>query len=378
MSINDNAPSPELMSDESPHHYSNKRKKIMSTNAEENSNSRCLKKLKKAHKSSCISAALSPKLKLKDGINDSDPKPVTRIKNDGRISIPCMPVKRVMVIKPERLKKKSLWSRDCDPDSWTTEEDAVLCATVNEYGPLWELASDSLHSVPGGAFYRGRYRHTVHCCERFRELFCKHILSTTDNSNSEKVPSGTGKAILKVTEDQTQMLLNVISELPNNELLLQKHFMAVLSSVWRSKCALNVSIVEPEHQKHAVEPVEKSLLSTLSYRHAESRFRIASETCFEMKALSGHHLLSTHMMLVGINPVQSPLESRKMQGQLLHSAAEFHITQSLSEFGIGDSEFTYFEDLPQEADTEFAPYQYDPNVLRCIELDPLSDFTDIG
>ena len=32
------------------------------------------------------------------------------------------------------------------------------------------------------------------------------------------------------------MLVNVTSELPNNELLLQKHFMAVLSSVWRSKC----------------------------------------------------------------------------------------------------------------------------------------------
>ncbi|KAL5213101.1 hypothetical protein ABZP36_023948 [Zizania latifolia] len=487
MSINDNAPSPELMSDESPHHYSNKRKKIMSTNEEENSNSRCLKKLKKAHKSSCISEALSPKLKLKDGINDSDPKSVTRIKNDGRISIPCMPVKRVMVIKPERLKKKSLWSRDCAPDSWTTEEDAVLCATVNEYGPLWELASDSLHSVPGGVFYRGRYRHPVHCCERFRELFCKHILSTTDNSNSEKVPSGTGKAILKVTEDQTQMLLNVISEFPNNELLLQKHFMAVLSSVWRSKCAheprrvmtyskpgrfsenwsmtnfrpsfnlvrtaladahvqcprmlvptsnqesrrnyleleldfltdqhdydanfpsvVNVSILELEHQKHAVEPVEKSLLSTLSYRHAESRFRIASETCFEGEGSqwasfafntydagrhkSGPKSIGKHKASSEsgrppkskiqriIEPQEGPVANNfhRLQGHLLHSSAEFHITQSLSEFGIGDSEFTCFEDLPQEADTEFAPYQYDPDVLRGIELDPLSDFTDIG
>jgi hypothetical protein len=32
------------------------------------------------------------------------------------------------------------------------------------------------------------------------------------------------------------MLVNVTSQLPNSELLLQKHFMAVLSSVWRSKC----------------------------------------------------------------------------------------------------------------------------------------------
>uniref|UniRef100_A0A0E0CQ01 Protein PHOTOPERIOD-INDEPENDENT EARLY FLOWERING 1 n=1 Tax=Oryza meridionalis TaxID=40149 RepID=A0A0E0CQ01_9ORYZ len=499
MSIDDNAPSPELMSDESAHHYSNKRKRIMSTNEEENSNSRSLKKLKKAPKSSFSSEALSPKhflegkqLKLKDELNDSDPKSGTRIKSDGRISIPCMPVKRVMVIKPERLKKKSLWSRDCASDSWTIEEDAVLCATVNEYGPLWELASDSLHSVPCGALYRGRYRHPVHCCERFRELVCKHILSATDNSNSEKVPSGTGKAILKVSEDQTQMLLNVISELPNNELLLQKHFMAVLSSVWRSKSAreshcimsysntlqkpgrlsenwsmtnfrpnfnlvrtaladaqvqcprmvvptsnhesrrnfleleldfltdqhdneanfpsvVNVSILEPEPLKHAVEPVEHSLLSTLSYRHAENRFRIVSETCFEGEgshwASSAFHTYDAGRHKSGPKsigkhkassesgrppkskiqrtnePQEVPVTNNfhRIPGQLLHNSAEFHITQSLSDLGISDSEFTYFDNLPQEAETEFVPYQYDSDVLSGIEeLDPLTDFTDIG
>uniref|UniRef100_A0A0D9YWP2 DNA helicase n=1 Tax=Oryza glumipatula TaxID=40148 RepID=A0A0D9YWP2_9ORYZ len=499
MSIDDNAPSPELMSDESAHHYSNKHKRIMSTNEEENSNSRSLKKLKKAPKSSFSSEALSPKhflegkqLKLKDELNDSDPKSGARIKSDGRISVPCMPVKRVMVIKPERLKKKSLWSRDCASDSWTTEEDAVLCATVNEYGPLWELASDSLHSVPGGAFYRGRYRHPVHCCERFRELVCKHILSATDNSNSEKVPSGTGKAILKVSEDQTQMLLNVISELPNNELLLQKHFMAVLSSVWRSKSArephcvmsysntlqkpgrlsenwsmtnfrpnfnlvrtaladaqvqcprmvvptsnhesrrnfleleldfltdrddyeadfpsvVNVSILEPEPLKHAVEPVEHSLLSTLSYRHAENRFRMVSETCFEGEgshwASSAFHTYDAGRHKSGpksigkhkassesgrppkskiqrtTEPQEVPVTNNfhRIPGQLLHNSAEFHITQSLSDLGISDSEFTYFDNLPQEAETEFVPYQYDSDVLSGIEeLDPLTDFTDIG
>ncbi|EEC73812.1 hypothetical protein OsI_08529 [Oryza sativa Indica Group] len=499
MSIDDNAPSPELMSDESAHHHSNKHKRIMSTNEEENSNSRSLKKLKKAPKSSFSSEALSPKhflegkqLKLKDELNDSDPKSGARIKSDGRISVPCMPVKRVMVIKPERLKKKSLWSRDCASDSWTTEEDAVLCATVNEYGPLWELASDSLHSVPGGAFYRGRYRHPVHCCERFRELVCKHILSATDNSNSEKVPSGTGKAILKVSEDQTQMLLNVISELPNNELLLQKHFMAVLSSVWRSKSArdshcvmsysntlqkpgrlsenwsmtnfrpnfnlvrtaladaqvqcprmvvptsnhesrrnfleleldfltdrddyeadfpsvVNVSILEPEPLKHAVEPVEHSLLSTLSYRHAENRFRMVSETCFEGEgshwASSAFHTYDAGRHKSGpksigkhkassesgrppkskiqrtTEPQEVPVTNNfhRIPGQLLHNSAEFHITQSLSDLGISDSEFTYFDNLPQEAETEFVPYQYDSDVLSGIEeLDPLTDFTDIG
>lgn len=194
MSIDDNAPSPEIISDESPHHYSNKRKKIMSATEEENSNNRSFKKFKKATKSSSISESLSPR-HLKEEFDSA-----SRNKNDGRISIPCMPVKRVILIKPERLKKKGIWSRDCASDSWTPEEDTVLCGTVHEYGPLWELASDFLHSLPGGSFYRGRYRHPVHCCERYRELFCKHAMSATDNANSEKVPSGTGKAILRVSE----------------------------------------------------------------------------------------------------------------------------------------------------------------------------------
>lgn len=216
MSIDDNAPSPELISDESPCHHSNKRKK-MSTTEEENSNSRSLKKLKKVPKSNCFSETLSPKnfldgrqLKWKDDLNDTDPKSGTRSKNDGKISIPYMPVKRVIVIKPERLKKKGIWSRECAPDPWTSEEDAVLCATVHEYGPLWELASDFLHSLPGGSFYRGRYRHPVHCCERYRELFCKHAIPAADNSNSEKVSSGTGKAILKVSEVRTFLIIQDI------------------------------------------------------------------------------------------------------------------------------------------------------------------------
>ncbi len=69
----------------------------------------------------------------------------------------------------------------------------------------------------------------------------------------------------------------------------------------------------------------------------------------------------------------------RIPGQLLHNSAEFHITQSLSDLGISDSEFTYFDNLPQEAETEFVPYQYDSDVLSGIEeLDPLTDFTDIG
>ncbi|KQK08524.1 protein PHOTOPERIOD-INDEPENDENT EARLY FLOWERING 1 isoform X1 [Brachypodium distachyon] len=504
MSIDDNAPSPELMSDESPHHYSNKRKKMTSGNEEVNSSSRSLKKFKKAPKSNCISESSSRKhllegkrLKLKDKVNDSDPK-LMSIKSDGRISTPCMPVKRVMVIKPERLKRKGLiWPRDCASDSWTTEEDAVLCGTVHEYGPVWELASEFLHSIPGGAFYRGRYRHPVHCCERFRELICKHVLCATDKSNSEKekAPSGTGKAILKVSEDQTRMLLNVISEIPNNELLLQKHFVAILSSVWRSKCdrepcrvtstcssaphqpvrlsenwsmtncrptsnllktaladtqaqcpraviprnqesrrnylelvldfhtdqhvydtdfpsVVNVSILEPEPVKRAVVLVDQSLLSGLSHRNDENRFRIPSEACFDGEgahwASSAFHIYDAVHHKAGPkyvgkhkaasepgrppkSKIQRTTEPQEVPtarndylrapDQLLRSAAEFHITHSLSDLGINDSEFTYFEDLPLNTDTEFAPcqYEYDLASLPVIEeLDPLSDFTDIG
>ncbi|EMS48095.1 Helicase domino [Triticum urartu] len=501
MSIDDNAPSPELMSDESPHHGSHKRKKMTPRNEEVSSSSRALKKFKKAPKSNCTPESSSHKhslegkqLKLMDEVNDSDPKSV-RIKSDGRISMASMPAKRVMVIKPERLKKKGLmWPRDCALDSWTTEEDAVLCGTVHEYGPVWELASDLLHSIPGGACYRGRYRHPVHCCERFRELFCKYVLSATDNANSEKAPSGAGKAVLKVSEDQTRMLLNVISEIPNNELLLQKHFMAILSSVWRSKCAhesrrvtsvcssathnpvrlsenwsmtndkpsfnlvrtaladaqaqcprvaiptsnqeprrrhldlvldfrtdrhayqadfpsvVNVSILEPDPIRRTVVPVEQSLLSGLPHRHAENRFRIASEACFEGEGShwassvhmndtarhksgsksTGKHKAASESGRPPKSKIQRMAEPQDMPAlkfdflrsprQLLTSAAEFPITQSLSDFGIDDSELTYMEDLTlEETDTEFAPYQYDQVSLAGIEeLDPLVDLTDIG
>jgi hypothetical protein len=67
-------------------------------------------------------------------------------------------------------------------------------------------------------------------------------------------------------------------------------------------------------------------------------------------------------------------------GRASTSAAEFHFTWSLSDFGIDDSEFTYIDDeLPLEAEIEFAPHQYDPGSLPGIEeLDPHADLTDIG
>ncbi|KAF5731979.1 hypothetical protein HS088_TW18G00666 [Tripterygium wilfordii] len=167
---------------------------------------------------------------------DLEQKPSSRSKMGGKISITTMPLKRVLMIKPEKLKKGNLWSRDCvpSPDFWLSQEDAILCAVVHEYGPHWSLVSDILYGMSAGGFYRGRYRHPVHCCERFRELVQKYVLSAPDNQTNEKTGNaGSGKALLKVTEDNIRMLLQVAMEQPDNEFLLQRHFTALLSSVWR-------------------------------------------------------------------------------------------------------------------------------------------------
>ncbi|XWS58915.1 hypothetical protein CRYUN_Cryun08bG0075400 [Craigia yunnanensis] len=172
-------------------------------------------------------------------------KPASRSKTGGKFSITSMPVKRILMIKPEKLKKGNIWSRDCvpSPDIWLPQEDAILCAVVHEYGPHWSLVSETLYSMTAGGFYRGRYRHPVHCCERFRELIQRHILAAPDSLVNEKMSNaGSGKALLKVTEDNIRMLLNFAAGQPDHELLLQKHFTALLSSVWRATC-------RPEHQK---------------------------------------------------------------------------------------------------------------------------------
>ncbi|XP_050219671.1 protein PHOTOPERIOD-INDEPENDENT EARLY FLOWERING 1 [Mercurialis annua] len=173
---------------------------------------------------------------------DFEQKPVGRSKIGGRISITAMPVKRVLMIRPEKLKKGNVWSRDCvpSPDSWFPQEDAVLCAVVHEYGPHWNLVSETLYGMSAGGFYRGRYRHPVHCCERFRELIQRYVLSGPENPVNEKVSNaGSGKALLKVTEDNIQKLLNMTTEQPDHEFLLQKHFTALLSSVWRMTSRVN-------------------------------------------------------------------------------------------------------------------------------------------
>ncbi|GAB4843785.1 Pharynx and intestine in excess protein 1 [Ancistrocladus abbreviatus] len=172
-----------------------------------------------------------------DGALDLELKPASRGKMGGRISITAMPMKRVLMLRPEKLKKKgNMWSSDYFPlpDSWSPQEDAILCALVHEYASNWSLVSDTLYGMTAGGFYRGRFRHPVHCCERYRELIQKYVLTVADSANNEKASNtATGKALLRVSEDNIRMLLDVAMELPDRELLLQRHFTALLSSVWR-------------------------------------------------------------------------------------------------------------------------------------------------
>ncbi|KAJ0985563.1 hypothetical protein J5N97_003919 [Dioscorea zingiberensis] len=248
ISDDDKEHSPDFSSPESPPCSPAKKKRKKATTAPEERNIK--KNSKKRKRTTDYNHVIDPNsigmqhvarkdLNIGEGINDSELKPSSRVKVGGKVSI-TMPAKCILVVRPERLKKRGhVWSKDCfpPPDSWSSKEDAILCATVHEYGTNWGLVSDALYGIPGGGYHRGRFRHPVHCCERFRELFFKYVMSTADNSNTEKVnSSGCGKALLKVTEDHVRTLLTVTSELPDNELLLQKHFVAVLSSVWRSKC----------------------------------------------------------------------------------------------------------------------------------------------
>lgn len=150
-----------------------------------------------------------------ESLVELEQKTAGRSKMGGKISITPMPVKRILMIKPEKLKKGNLWSKDCIPsaDFWLPQEDAILCAVVHEYGPNWSLVSETLYTMTAGGAYRGRYRHPVHCCERFRELFQKYVLFSLDNANHEKINNtGSGKA-LKVTEVRLTILTCLLSPL---------------------------------------------------------------------------------------------------------------------------------------------------------------------
>lgn len=210
---------------ESPHSsVQKKRKKASSKPAgEEKSSKKKSKKLKKSHLEICtpefetsvssLHHVEASELKPCDSVVEFEHKPISRTKMGGKISITAMPVKRVLMIKPEKLKKGNIWSRDCipSPDFWLSQEDAILCAVVHEYGPYWSLVSETLYGMTAGGFYRGRYRHPIHCCERFRELIQRYVLSAPDNPNNEKVNNiGSGKALLRVTEVHISFLLKIL------------------------------------------------------------------------------------------------------------------------------------------------------------------------
>ncbi|PSS13807.1 Protein PHOTOPERIOD-INDEPENDENT EARLY FLOWERING like [Actinidia chinensis var. chinensis] len=238
-------------SEVAPLHSTVEKKRKAALDCDEVKSTKKSKKVKKAHPEilAADSNQLSRQLvepknsKLCESVVDLEQKPVSRSKMGGKISITPMPVKRVLTIKPEKFKKKgNIWSRDClpSPDFWMPEEDAMLCVLVHEYGPHWSLVSETLYGMTAGGLYRGRYRHPVHCCERFRELIQRYVLSAADNPNNEKAGNaGSGKALLKVTEDNIRVLLDVATELPDSEALLQKHFFALLSSIWRMTSRLD-------------------------------------------------------------------------------------------------------------------------------------------
>lgn len=112
-------------------------------------------------------------------------------------------------------------------------EDAIFCAVVHEYGGNWLLASETLAGIPDGGVFRGRYRHPVHCRERFRQLLAKYTsITATRELAAEKGGSSSANNVqLKVTEDHIKQLLEAVQCLPDDEWLLQRHFIAVLTSV---------------------------------------------------------------------------------------------------------------------------------------------------
>ncbi|OWM78962.1 hypothetical protein CDL15_Pgr003133 [Punica granatum] len=220
----------------SPHSPMQKKRKDKPTENSEGQSSK--KKLKKQRTASVDMFPSDPDCHISGRQHsDSEYEQKTPIRNraSGKFSIAMLPSKRSVLIKVERFKKTDFWPRDRIPpsDPWWPQEDAILCAGVHEYGPNWGLISDLLYGMASGGSYRGRYRHPVHCSERFRELIQNYIMSASDNPNSEKTGSvGSGKALFRVTEDNIRLLLDVASELPDKELLLQRHFTALLSSVW--------------------------------------------------------------------------------------------------------------------------------------------------
>jgi E1A-binding protein p400 len=226
-------------------HMKGKKRDLIVDTDEEKTSKKKAKKHKKSlpnsdikyKQTSALLDELEPSKPSDSMVVDNELKLTNRGKTVGKKFITSMPIKRVLMIKPEKLKKGNLWSRDCvpSPDSWLPQEDAILCAMVHEYGPNWNFVSGTLYGMTAGGAYRGRYRHPAYCCERYRELIQRHILSASDSAVNEKnLNTGSGKALLKVTEENIRTLLNVAAEQPDTEMLLQKHFSCLLSSIWRT------------------------------------------------------------------------------------------------------------------------------------------------
>ncbi|KAL6522407.1 Pharynx and intestine in excess protein 1 [Orobanche minor] len=237
-----------------------KRRKLASDDDERRSR----KKSKKVKASELGNILLYPKLSSEhqneprdlkicdNGVLDLESKQMSKNKLRGNLSISVMPQKRVFTVKPEKSRKKgSIWSKDFfpSPDFWSPKEDAVLCGVVHEYGPNWNLASEILYGMTAGGSYRGRFRHPVHCSERFRDLIQKYVFSVSDATNNDKaVGVVSGKALLRVSEDNIRVLLGITCELPDQESLLQKHFLALLSAAWRNRSRSSHKNIGPSLQ----------------------------------------------------------------------------------------------------------------------------------
>lgn len=196
----------------------------------------------------------------------------------GKLSLSGTAAKKGALVMLEKERKKdSLRSQEQLPpaSAWTHGEDAVLCAVVHEYGGNWQLASDALGGGPDGGVYRGRHRHPIHCRERFRQLLVQNAAAASGDPTSEKsAVSAATNAPLRVTEvggvglgrwgewgmcdgggerggawavwewltwclrwvsqEHTKRLLDAVLLLPEQELLVQRHFVALLAAVQNS------------------------------------------------------------------------------------------------------------------------------------------------
>ncbi|GER25917.1 helicase [Striga asiatica] len=210
-----------------------------------------------------------------NGVADLESKQINKSKARGKLSIPVMPLKRFFTIKPDKSKKKgTIWSKDFNAslDIWSPKEDAVLCGVVHEYGPNWNLASEILYDMVAGGSYRGRFHHPVRCSERFRDLLQRYVFTVSDGTNNEKgVGAVSGKALLRVTEDNIRVLLGITSELPDHEVLIQRHFFSLLSASWRDSLRTGYRSNDPSLQ-NGFYPSRKLYDSRINHQNLPGKF----------------------------------------------------------------------------------------------------------